>query len=248
MTKEITRTQFLLPKKTFFCPGCLHATTTKLMGECLEELGVLRKSILVIGVGCHSLTASSADIDVLDAPHGRACAIATALKKCQPESFVFTYQGDGDAAAIGLSETLYAAARGAKISVIFANNGTYGMTGGQLAPTTLIGQKSTTCVKGRNPETEGYPIDLCSLLNTFEAPSYIVRCTLTNPKNIMEAKKCIKKAFQNQIEGKPFSFVELVTTCPTNLHMTPVDSLKYIEDERLPVFPLGVFRDKEANK
>ncbi len=246
--KEITRTKFLLPKKGFFCSGCLHATAAKLMGECLEELGVLDRSLLVIGVGCHSLVASTCDVDVLDAPHGRASACATALKRCQPDSIVFTYQGDGDAAAIGLSETIYAASRGAKITVIFANNGTYGMTGGQLAPTTLIGQTSSTTPGGRVAETDGYPLDMCAMLNTLKAPSYIARCTLNSPKSIMKAKACIKKAFQNQIDGKPFSFVELVTTCPSNLHMDPVESLKYIEDERLPVFPLGVFRDEEMVK
>lgn len=218
---------------------------TKLAGECLEELGIIDRTVVVLSVGCSTMGMNIWNLDMISAAHGRAPAVATGLKRTQPGTFVFTYQGDGDLASIGLAEIICAANRGERISVIFANNSTYGMTGGQLAPTTLTGQKSTTTPFGRNPETDGYPVDMCALLNTLKAPSYIARCALNTPANVRKAKICIKKAFQNQLDGKPFSFVELLTNCVTNWHMSPVDSLRFISEQTSKTFPLGVFRDAD---
>lgn len=245
MSKEIIRTTALLPIPTTYCPGCLHSTATKLMGECLEELGVSNTAVAVISVGCSAMNIKYWNTDMVSAAHGRAPAVATGLKRTQPETFIFTYQGDGDLASIGLSEIICAANRGENFTVIFANNSTYGMTGGQMAPTTLIGQKSTTTPLGRNPITEGYPIDMCAILNQLTAPVYIARCALNNPANVRKAKASIKKAFQYQIDGKGFAFVELLTNCVTNWGVTPLDSLKFIEEKTMPIFPLGVFRDSD---
>lgn len=241
---EIIRTTAITPLQNKFCPGCLHSLAVKLMAECLEELGVAEKTITVLAVGCSTMCLGVWNTDKISAAHGRAPAVATGIKRAQPDSFVFTYQGDGDLASIGLSEVMCAANRGEKITIIFANNSTYGMTGGQMAPTTLVGQESTTTPHGRNPETEGYPIDMCALLNQLQAPSYIARCALNSPANVTKAKASIKKAFQNQIDGKPFSFVELLTNCVTNWGVTPLESLQFIEENTIPVFPLGVYRDK----
>ena len=206
-------------------------------------MGVADKSVLVLAVGCGTMGLNVFDLDIVSAAHGRAPAVATGIKRTQPETFVFTYQGDGDLAAIGLSEILCAANRGEKFSVVFVNNSTYGMTGGQLAPTTLVGQKSTTTPMGRNPELDGYPIDMCKLLSQLQAPSYIARCALNSPANVRKTKDAIKKAFRYQIEGKAFSFVEILSNCVTNWNMSPLDSLKHIETTTSKVFPLGVFRD-----
>ena len=243
MAKEITRPTCIQPKPNTFCPGCLHSMTMKLVAQSLEELGVADKSVLVLAVGCCTMGLNVFDLDIVSAAHGRAPAVATGIKRTQPETFVFTYQGDGDLAAIGLSEILCAANRGEKFSVVFVNNSTYGMTGGQLAPTTLVGQKSTPTPMGRNPELDGYPIDMCKLLSQLQAPSYIARCALNNPANVRKTKDAIKKAFRYQIEGKAFSFVEILSNCVTNWNMSPLDSLKHIETTTSKVFPLGVFRD-----
>lgn len=243
MSKEIIRTKCLKPIPNTFCPGCLHAMANKLIGECLEELGVAERTIVVLPVGCSTMGLRFWNLDMISSAHGRAPAVATGLKRTQPDSFVFAYQGDGDLASIGLAEIMCAANRGEKFTVIFANNSTYGMTGGQMAPTTLIGQPSTTTPFGRDPMVDGYPTDMCAILNTLKAPSYIARCALNSPANIRKAKACIKKAFQYQIDGKTFGFVELMVNCPTNWGMTPLDTLKFMEEKTIPVFPLGVYRD-----
>ena len=245
MSKEMLRTTAIKPVPNTFCPGCLHAMASKLIGECLEELGLVDKTVMVIPVGCSTMGLNFWDLDMVSAAHGRAPAVATAIKRVQPESFVFSYQGDGDLASIGLSEILCAANRGEKITVIFANNSTYGMTGGQMAPTTLIGQKATTAPAGRNAEVDGYPTDMCALLSTFQAPSYIDRCALNSVSGVKAAKAAIKTAFQHQIDGDAFSFVELMTNCPTNWGMQPLETFEFMNECTLKQFPVGVMRDRK---
>jgi len=244
MSREMIRPACLKPIPNTFCPGCLHSMANKLIGECIDELGVASKTIVVMPVGCSTMGLRFWDMDMVSCAHGRAPAVATGIKRTQPDAFVFAYQGDGDLASIGLAEIMCAANRGEHFAVVFANNSTYGMTGGQMAPTTLVGQKSTTTPLGRDAAVDGYPMDMCALLGTLEAPSYIARCALNSPANIRKAKASIKKAFQNELDGKPFSFVELMTNCPTNWGMAPLDTLKFMEEKTIPVFPLGVFRDK----
>lgn len=248
MSGEMIRTTAIKPVPNAFCPGCLHSMASKLIGESLEELGLIEKTVMVIPVGCSTMGLNFWKMDMVSAAHGRAPAVAVGIKRVQPESFVFAYQGDGDLASIGLSEVLSAANRGEKITVIFANNSTYGMTGGQLAPTTLVGQKATTAPRGRNPETEGYPTDMCALLNVFKAPSFIARCALNSVSGVREAKPAIKRAFQHQLDGDAFSFVELMTNCPTNWGMAPLDTLKFMEENTLKQFPVGVLRDRKGEE
>ena len=227
-----------------FCPGCMHSTINKIVGESLEEMGLLEKACMVIGVGCCGLNNKYSTYNVAMCAHGRACAIATGIKRSDPSQFVFTYQGDGDLAAIGLAETVSAANRGENISVVFVNNGIYGMTGGQMAPTTLVGMTATTAPFGRDPKQHGYPMHVCELLNSLEAPVYLERVSCNTPQNVMKAKRAIKKAFQNQVDGKGFSMVEIVTSCPTNWGMTALDALGFLENNMLKEFPLGVIRDR----
>lgn len=243
--KVYTKPKCLLPLSSGFCPGCLHSLATKLIAESIDELGVAENVINVLPVGCSTMNSLYWKLDMVTSAHGRAPAVATGIKRCRPDSLVFAYQGDGDLASIGLAEILMAADRGEHITIFFANNSTYGMTGGQLAPTTLVGQKSTTTPKGRNPEIDGYPIDMCKMLSQLQAPSYIARCALNNPANVRKAKESIKKAFRYQLEGKAFGFVEILSNCVTNWGMAPLDSLKHIETTTSKVFPLGVFRDIE---
>ena len=231
-------------KVSGFCPGCMHSTIIKLIGEVLEEMDVVDKAAGVLGIGCCGLHMDYMAYDNTTAPHGRACAVATGMKRSNPDTLVYTYQGDGDLASIGLAETMMAANRGENITVIFVNNGIYGMTGGQLAPTTLVGMKASTAPKGRNPKEHGYPMHMCEILNELTAPRYLVRTSCNNPGNVMKTKDAIKKAFQNQLEGKGLSMVEIVTGCPTNWGMTALESLDFIEDHMLKEFPLGVIRDK----
>lgn len=244
MPNEVIRTKYIQPVPNTFCPGCLHSMSQKVISEVLEELGVAEKTIAVIAVGCCSMSLRYIMTDKVSASHGRAPAVATGLKRVQPDSFVYCYQGDGDLASIGLSEVMAAANRGEKFTIIFANNSTYGMTGGQLAPTSLVGQVTTTTPKGRSAEVDGYPLDMCAILSTLKAPSYIARVSFNNPANTRKAKEAIRKAFQNQIDGKAFSFVEILTNCVTNWNCTPLESLKFIEEKNMPVFPLGVYRDE----
>lgn len=245
MSREILRPSCLNPVPNTFCPGCLHSMANKLIGQCLDELGLTKKSIAVLPVGCSTMGLRFWHLDMVSCAHGRAPAVATGIKRTQPDTFVFAYQGDGDLASIGLAEIMCAANRGEHFTVIFANNSTYGMTGGQLAPTTLVGQKSTTTPHGRDPLVDGYPTHMCEILSTLKAPSYIARCALNNAANIRKAKECIRTAFQYQLDGRDFSFVELLTNCPTNWGLAPVDSLRFMEENTIPAYPLGVFRDTE---
>lgn len=232
-------------RQTHYCPGCHHGIAHRLVSEVLHELGVAQRAILVAAVGCATFTYDYFNVDGLEAPHGRACAVATGVRRARPEAVVFTYQGDGDMAAIGMAESLHAANRGEKITSVFINNAVYGMTGGQMAPTTLLGQRATTCPSGRDAYVNGYPIRMSEMLATLEGPAYIERVALSQPKYIMQAKAAIKKAFQNQMDKKGFSFVEVLSTCPTNWGMRPVDALKWLEENMMPYYPLGVKKDFE---
>lgn len=231
-------------KVSGFCPGCMHGTVMKLIGEVLEEMELTDKAVCVLGIGCCGLQMDYIAYDNITSPHGRACAVATGIKRTSPESLVFTYQGDGDFASIGLAESVSAANRGENVSVIFINNGIYGMTGGQMAPTTLVGMKATTAPKGRDPKEHGYPMHMCEILDQLTAPAYLERTSCNTPANVVKTKKAIRKAFQNQLDGKGFSMVEIVTSCPTNWGLDAMKALDYIEEKMLPEFPLGVIRDR----
>ena len=240
-----TRTKTIQEDKVSgFCPGCMHGTVMKLIGEVIDELGIIEKTACVLGIGCCGLQMDYMAYDNITSPHGRACAVATGIKRMNPDTFVFTYQGDGDLASIGLAETMSAANRGENISVIFINNGIYGMTGGQMAPTTLLGMKATTAPKGRDPKEHGYPMHMCEILDKLTAPVYLERTSCNTPQNLMHTKSAIKKAFVNQLEGRGFSMVEIVTTCPTNWGMDALGALDYLEKNMLAEFPLGLIRDR----
>lgn len=231
-------------KVSGFCPGCFHSTVIKLIGEVLEELSIVDRAATVLGIGCCGLHMNYIAYDNITAPHGRAGAVASGLKRTNPDTVVFTYQGDGDLASIGLAESLSAASRGENVTVIHVNNGIYGMTGGQMSPTTLVGMKASTAPKGRIVEEHGYPMDFCELLNQLEAPTYVERTSCNTPQNVLKTKKAIKKAFQNQLDGKGYSYVEIVSNCPTNWGMDALKSLEFIEEKMIPQYPLGVYRDK----
>jgi len=236
------RPRTLTSASTHYCPGCGHGIIHRLVAEVIDELGIREKTVAVAPVGCAVLLYDYFDLDAYEAAHGRAPAIATGCKRVHPELVVFTYQGDGDLAAIGTAEIVHAAARGERITTIFVNNAIYGMTGGQMAPTTLIGQKTTTTPNGRMPEKAGYPIRVCEMLATLEGASYISRVSVSNSKNIIQAKKAIKKAFETQIKNLGFSLVEVLSQCPTNWHMTPVESTKWVDEKMAAYFPLGEFK------
>lgn len=229
-----------------YCPGCMHSTITKITAQAIDELGVREKAICVLPVGCGTLGIVYWNMDMVASAHGRAPAVATGIKRTCPDSVVFTYQGDGDLAAIGIAEILHAANRGENITIIFINNSIYGMTGGQMAPTTLVGMRATTCPEGRNSATEGYPIHMAEIIAQLNAPVYSVRCAVDTPANINKAKKAIKKAFNNQLNGKGFSFVEILSNCPTNWGISPLETLNYIHEQTMGEFPLGVFKDEEG--
>ena len=244
-----TRTKTIQEDKVSgFCPGCMHSTVIKLIGEVLEEMNLVEKTACVLGIGCCGLHMDYIAYDNTTSPHGRACAVATGVKRTNPDTLVFTYQGDGDLASIGLAETMSAANRGENISVIFINNGIYGMTGGQMAPTTLIGMKASTAPKGRNAKEHGYPMHMCEILNQLTAPYYLERTSCNNPANVVKTKNAIRKAFQNQLDGKGFSMVEIVTSCPTNWGMDALKCLDYLEEKMFPEFPLGVVRDRSKEE
>ena len=245
MEKVYARTKtFQKEMVSGFCPGCMHGTVFKLIGEVMEELGIVDKTTCVLGVGCCGLAMEYITYDNTTSPHGRACAVATGIKRSTPDAVVYTYQGDGDLASIGLAETMSAANRGENITVIFVNNGIYGMTGGQMAPTTLVGMKATTAPQGRDPKEHGYPMHMCEILNQLTAPYYLERTSCNNPANVAKTKAAIRKAFQNQLDGKGFSLVEIVTSCPTNWGLDPIEALDFLENNMLKEFPLGVVRDK----
>ncbi len=229
-----------------YCPGCHHGTVHKLVAQCLEELGLGNDTICVGSIGCSVFIYNYILLDTVEAPHGRAPAVATGVKRSRPDKFVFTYQGDGDLASIGLAEIMHAANRGEKISVVFVNNTVYGMTGGQMAPTTMIGQKTTTCPGGRCADREGLPMKMAEIIAGLGGVSYSARVAVNNIKNFKKAKKALKKAFEIQISGKGFGFVEFLASCPTNWKMTSIAANERLEKEMIPFFPLGVFKDTQG--
>ena len=229
-----------------YCPGCTHGIVHRLVAEVIDELGIEGRTIGIAPVGCSVMAYDYFTVDMVEAAHGRAPAVATGVKRSDPGKIVFTYQGDGDLASIGMCETVHSAARGENITIIFINNAIYGMTGGQMAPTSLPGQVTQTSPYGRNTETQGFPIRVCELLSELDGPAYLERVTVNNVKNVRNAKKAIKKAFQNQIDGKGFSLVEVLSSCPTNWGMTPQKALEWIDEKMIPYYPLGVYRDKDG--
>ena len=233
----------LTDNELHYCPGCTHGIIHRLVAEAIDELGIEGKTIGVASVGCSVLTYNYFTVDMVQAAHGRAPAVATGVKRANPENIVFTYQGDGDLAAIGTAETVHSAARGENITVIFVNNAIYGMTGGQMAPTTLVGQKTTTSPYGRDKDHCGSPIRIAEMLATIEGSAYIERVAVNSPANIVRAKKAIKNAFECQLAGKGFSLVEVLSNCPTNWGMSPVESMEWLEKNMIPYYPLGVKKD-----
>jgi 2-oxoglutarate ferredoxin oxidoreductase subunit beta len=233
---------------THYCPGCTHGVAHRLIAEVLDEMGLTQKTIGVAPVGCSVFAYNYFNTDFVEAPHGRAPAMATGIKRVLPDRTVFTYQGDGDLASIGMGEIVHAAARGENITVIFLNNANFGMTGGQMAPTTMAGMKTTSSPNGRDVETQGHPIKVAEMLSTLDGVGYCVRRSLHDPKNIRLAKKAIRMAFETQNRGLGFSMVELLSTCPTNWGMTPVNALKFVEEHMVPEYPLVDCKISEAIK
>jgi len=240
------RPHALLPVVTNYCPGCTHGIVHRLVAESLDELEVEGSTVGVAPVGCSVTSYDFFGCDMIEAAHGRAPAVATAVKRVHPDHVVFAYQGDGDLASIGMAETVHAATRGENLTIIFINNAIYGMTGGQMAPTSLPNQVTQTSPYGRDVATAGYPIRVCELLSSLDGVAYLERVTVDSPKNIRKAKKAIKRAFQNQIDKKGYSLVEVVSTCPTNWGMTPQESFEWMRENMLPYYPLGVYKDVEA--
>ncbi len=226
-----------------FCAGCGHGIVLRLIAECLDELNVQGDTIAVASVGCSICLEKYFDLDVVGSSHGRAPCVATGVKRARPDKIVFTYQGDGDAATIGMNETIHTASRGENITVICINNANFGMTGGQASATSIIGQKTTTTPLGRDPKMFGYPVKISEMVAMCDGAVYVERCSVSSPKTIIQTKRAIKKAFENQIKGLGLSFVEVLTPCPTGWKKTPVESMKYIEDEISKTHKLGVFKD-----
>ncbi len=229
-----------------YCPGCTHGIVHRLVAEVIDELGVEGKTVGIAPVGCSVFAYNYFNCDMIEAAHGRAPAVATGVKRTHPDTVVFTYQGDGDLAAIGTAETVHAATRGENITIIFINNCIYGMTGGQMAPTTIPGQVTTTTPYGRKRNIQGSPIKVCEMLSTLDGVALAARVSVDCPKNVNNAKKMIKKAFENQIQCKGFSIVEVLSTCPTNWGLAPVDALQWLRENMIPYYPLGVYKDSEA--
>ncbi len=230
--------------KISFCPGCDHGIAVKLVAEVLDELNVREKTIGIASVGCSVFSYDFFNVDIVEAPHGRSMAVATGVKRSKPDKVVFTYQGDGDLASIGIGETIHAMTRGEKVTAICINNTTYGMTGGQAGPTTLIGQVTTTTTKGRNPEIAGYPIKICEVLKELDGTAFVARVSVDSPAAITNAKKCIKKAFEAQLKGLGTGFVEILATCPTNWKMTPQQAHERVRGEMSEVFKPGIYKDR----
>jgi 2-oxoglutarate ferredoxin oxidoreductase subunit beta len=247
MGKTYQRPEALSDQITHYCPGCTHGVAHRLVAEVIDELGIRDRTIGIAPVGCAVLAYEYFTFDFQESAHGRAPAMATGIKRVRPDLVVFTYQGDGDLASIGTAEIIHAANRGEKFTVVFINNAVYGMTGGQMAPTTLPDQRTTTSPDGRNVAEVGMPIRMAELLSALETPGYIARQTLIKPKYIIRAKKAIKQAFTYQLKKRCFSFVELVSTCPTNWGMTPVVAVKWAEENMLAYYPLGEFKTPEED-
>lgn len=245
-TKTIfSRPEAMTDKITHYCPGCTHGIIHRIVAEVIDELGVREKTLGVAPVGCSVLAYNYFNTDFLESPHGRAPALATGFKRLRPDMIVFTYQGDGDLASIGMSEIVHAANRGEKFTTIFVNNAIYGMTGGQMAPTSLPGQITTTCPSGRNINQTGYPIRIVELLSGLVTPMYLERVAVHTPRHIIKAKKVIRKAFDNQIQNRCFSLVEVLSTCPTNWGKTTKESETWLENNLIPFYPLGCFKEPD---
>lgn len=238
------KTKALTDKEFSFCAGCAHGLIHRLVAEAIEELGLLNQAIGISPVGCAVTNYNNFNCDMVQAAHGRAPAVATGIKRVLPDRIVFSYQGDGDLASIGTAEIVHAAHRGENITVIFINNAIYGMTGGQMAPTTLVGQKTSTSPFGRTIEQAGMPIRMSELLATIPGSAYIERVSVHNPVHVRKAKQAVKKAFQMQVEKRGFALIEFVSTCPVNWGMTPKDALKWAEEKMIAYYPLGVFKYK----
>jgi 2-oxoglutarate ferredoxin oxidoreductase subunit beta len=242
------RPKALTENITHYCPGCTHGVIHRIVAESLDELGLRDRAVGIAPVGCSVLIYNYFDIDFMEAAHGRAPALATGFKRIRPDMIVFTYQGDGDLASIGTSEIVHAANRGEKFTTIFVNNAVYGMTGGQMAPTTMPNQKTTTSPKGRDVSLAGYPIRMAELLSTLRTPSFIARTAVHTPMHIIRSKKIIKKAFRLQMEGKCFSLVEVLSTCPTNWGKSPEEACKWVASDMEPYYPLGIFKNPEKEE
>ncbi|NOZ14151.1 MAG: 2-oxoglutarate oxidoreductase [Acidobacteria bacterium] len=244
MEKIYERPKTLKDKVMHYCPGCGHGVTHRLVMELVEELGIQHNTVGVAPVGCSVFAYYYMDIDMQEAAHGRACAVATGIKRMMPDHYVFTYQGDGDLAAIGTNETIHACNRGENITIVFVNNAIYGMTGGQMAPTTLLGQPATTCPLGREQAANGYPIRMSELVAQLPGTIYVERVAVNTPARVRKAKKALIKAFKSQELKKGTSFVEIVSNCPSNWKMTPVESNKWLDENMLPYYPLGLYKDE----
>lgn len=246
MAVSVKRTEGLTYKPFHYCPGCTHGIIHRLVAEAVEELNVLGKTVGICPVGCAVFAYDYFNCDMIEAAHGRAAAVATGVKRVLPECVVFTYQGDGDLAAIGTAETVHAAARGERITTIFVNNAVYGMTGGQMAPTTLLGQKTTTTPFGRQANIAGYPLKVAEMIATIQGTAYVARVSVDSPKNVLQAKKAILKAFRTQLKGLGFSMVEVLSTCPTNWGLSPPEALRWLRENMIPVYPLGELKLPEG--
>jgi len=239
-------TKGMIQTDMLYCPGCTHGISHRIIMETLEEMGRLGDTIGVGPIGCSVLAHQYMNVDMLEAAHGRAPAVASGIRRVHPDKLVFTYQGDGDLASIGTAEIIHAAARGEKFSTFFVNNAIYGMTGGQMAPTTLLGQKATTCQSGRDALQAGFPMRVSELIATLDGAVYVERVALNSPANINKAKKAVRRAFEVQDKKLGFSFVEFVSTCPTNWGLSPIAAIDFLNEKLLPYYPLGVFRSPEG--
>lgn len=237
------KTKGLTDHVLHYCPGCTHGIIHRILAESLVELGLLDQTVGIVPVGCAVMAYDYFNCDTIEAPHGRAPAVATGVRRALPEATVFTYQGDGDLAAIGTAETVHAATRGENITVIFVNNAIYGMTGGQMAPTSLPSQVTQTTPYGRDPKVAGFPVRVCEMLSTLDGVAFAQRVAVNSPQRVMQAKKAIKKALTVQKERKGFSIVEILSTCPTNWGVTPLEALDWVEEKMVPYYPLGVYKD-----
>ncbi|WP_028319867.1 thiamine pyrophosphate-dependent enzyme [Desulfatiglans anilini] len=246
MEQVFSRPQSLIDVPFHFCPGCHHGIIHRLTAECIDRYALQETSIAVASVGCSVFLYDYLDVDVLEAPHGRAAAVATGVKRARPDRFVFTYQGDGDLAAIGTAEIIHAANRGDRITVIFVNNTVFGMTGGQMAPTTMPGQETTTTPFGRDPAVNGFPIRMAELLGGLTGTTFVARGAVDTPKNLVKTRKYMQRAFEVQTTGEGFGFVEILSACPTNWKMSPERANKRVKEEMIPYFPLGIFKGGDA--
>ena len=248
MQRVFGMVEAMKPERTKYCPGCGHGIIHRLVAELVDEFGLRDRTIGIEPVGCSVLADLYWNFDVISAAHGRAAAVGTGMTRANPDSFVISYQGDGDLAAIGTAETIHAANRGESFVTIFVNNAIYGMTGGQMAPTTLVGQPATTCLQGRNPAIAGYPIRVCELLQTLGGVAYLARGSVDTPKNVLATKRHMKKAFQLVLEKRGYCLVEILSPCPTNWGMTPAKAIEWLRENMLTFYPLGVFKDVSAQE